>query len=98
MALSEAQCGRLFDALEKIGWHRREDFVYAPHETMWLMVSQPWTGDLQDFHDRMVGRLHRIGGMQTFQRSQVDHQKAIDDVAGLVQVLQDMISDESDDS
>ena len=95
MALYEAQCRCLFDALEKIGWHRRDDFVYAPHETMWLMVSQPWTGDLQDFHDRMVGRLQRVSGMRALLRSDAEHQKGVDDVTGLVQVLRGMIADES---
>lgn len=95
MPLSEAQRRLLFDALEKIGWHRRDDFIYAPHETMWLMISQPWTGDLQDFHDRMVGRLNRVSRVASVHHSDGEHQKGVNDVAGLVQVLRSMISDEN---
>jgi hypothetical protein len=84
MALTESECGRLLDALEKLGWHRRDNFLYAPHETMWLSIIQPWVDDgLQEFHDRMVGRLKRC---RTF-----CNQNAVDDTAGLVRVLSEMI-------
>jgi hypothetical protein len=86
MALSEAQCRRLFDELEKIGWCRRNDSLYAPQATMWLSLSTPWTGDLQDFHERMHGRLERVVKMCSH--------AAVDDVRGLVQVLDMMLSDE----
>jgi hypothetical protein len=94
MILTPIQCNRLFDGLEKLGWHRRDGFLYAPHETMWLLISEPWTGDLRDFHERMIGRLQRTQNMREH-RSETEHQKGVDDVTGLIQVLRAMISDES---
>ena len=94
MILTKTQCSRLLDGLEKVGWHRRGDFLYAPHETMWLLISEPWSGGLQDFHERMIGRLQLIKGMRTHQ-SVSEYQKCVDDVTGLIQVLTAMILDES---
>jgi hypothetical protein len=89
----ETQCSRLFADLEKAGWHRRSGFLYAPYETMWLLISEPWTGDIQDFHDRMVGRLRLVKNLRAY-RSESDQQKGVNDMTDLIQVLHTMISDE----
>ena len=68
--------------------------MYAPYETMWLLISEPWIGDLQDFHDRMVHRLQCVKNLRAY-RSEGDQQKGVDDMTGLIQVLRAMISDES---
>jgi len=86
---TERQRLRLFDELNKIGWRLRDGFIYAPNETMWLLVTEPWTGDLQDFRDRMVGRLERLSNRR------VDHPgagaRSAADVTGLVGVLNTML-------
>jgi len=89
----ETQRSRLFADLEKAGWHRRSGFLYAPYETMWLLISEPWTGDIRDFHDRMVGRLRGVKDLR-FYRSESDQQKGVNDMSDLIQVLRTMISDE----
>ena len=94
MTLIETQCSRLFADLEKVGWHRRNGFLYAPYETMWLLISEPWIGDLQNFHHRMAGRLQRAKNLRAY-RSESDQQKGVNDMTGLIQVLHTMISDES---
>ena len=94
MTRIETQCSRLFTELEKAGWHRRSGFLYAPYETMWLLISEPWTGDIRDFHDRMVARLRGINNLRAC-RSESDWQKGVNDMTGLIQVLHTMISSES---
>ena len=58
---------------------------------MWLLLSEPWIGDLKDFHNRMVGRLQRVKNLRAY-RSESDYQKGVNDMTGLVQVLHAMIS------
>ncbi|MGA9453415.1 MAG: hypothetical protein WBW41_18975 [Verrucomicrobiia bacterium] len=94
MILTKTQCNRLFDGLDKVNWHRRADFLYAPHETMWLLISEPSSGDLPDFQERMNDRLQLINGMRTHQ-SESEYQKCVVDVTGLIQVLHAMLLDES---
>ena len=91
MTLIETQCSRLFADLEKVGWHRRNGFLYAPYGTMWLLISEPWIGDLQNFHHRMLGRLQGVKNLRAY-RSESDHQKGVKDMTGLIQELQTMIS------
>ena len=68
--------------------------MYAPYETMWLLISEPWIGDLQNFHHRMVGRLQRAKNLRAY-RSESDQQKGVNDMTGLIQVLHTMLPDES---
>jgi hypothetical protein len=84
MPLTESQRNRLFEELDKIGWRKRDNFLYAPNETVWLLVSEPWSGDLLDFHERMIGRLERI-------KNNGGRNNADDDVTGLIQVLKAML-------
>jgi len=58
---------------------------------MWLLLSEPWIGDLQNFHHRMVGRLRRVKNLRAY-RSESDYQKGVNDMTGLVQALHAMIS------
>ena len=91
MTITKIQCSRLFDDLEKVGWHRRDGFLYAPHETMWLRIAEPWTGDLQSFHDSMVRRLKGYHNLKAHQ-SESENKNGVDDVTSLIQVLHRMIS------
>jgi hypothetical protein len=54
------QTEALFAALQDRGWRWKEDVIYAPHGTMWLMRERPWEGDLGDLIERMEGRCSRI--------------------------------------
>jgi len=89
----ETQYSRLFAELEKTGWHRRSGFLYAPYETMWLLISEPWTGDIRNFQDRMASRLQGVENLRMY-RSESDLQKGVNDMTDLIQVLHTMISDE----
>ena len=59
MPLADQQRIHLLAALESRGWQWRDEFLYAPESTMWLLGSLPWEGDLHEFHERMSGRLRR---------------------------------------
>ena len=61
---------------------------------MWLLISEPWIGDLQNFHHRMVGRLQRAKNLRAY-RSESDQQKGVNDMTGLIQVLYTMLPDKS---
>jgi hypothetical protein len=59
---------------------------------MWLSRSQPWSGDLGDFHERMVGRLQRnleAGGLY---EDPADHQRMVADTRGLVEALAKLLT------
>jgi hypothetical protein len=91
--LTERQKEQLFAGLEARGWAWREDVIYAPHGSMWLSRSHPWSGDLPDFHERMVGRLQRnmeAGGMYD---SPADHQRLVADTRGLVETLAELLTE-----
>jgi len=90
--LTEPQRKELLAGLEARGWTWRDEFIYAPHATMWLSGSLPWVGDLPEFHERMSGRLQRnmqAGGMY---EEEADHQNLVADTKGLVDTLTDMLS------
>jgi hypothetical protein len=95
MPLDEVQKKTLFDALQEKGWHSREDFLYAPNESMGLMKSQPWVEDLQDFHERMIGRLERIQRNRDNYKIEADYNNVFNDTAGLVEVLKKMVDDKA---
>ncbi len=77
----------LFAQLEKHGWRWREEFIYAPNATMWLLRSEPWTGDVDDFYERMLGRLARNETAHWMYKSVEDHQALMSDTRSLVEVL-----------
>jgi hypothetical protein len=92
VGLTEHQKEQLFAGLEARGWSLREGFVYAPHGTMWLSHSQPWSADLRDFHERMAGRLQRnmqAGGMY---EDPAEHQRLVADTRGLVEALAELLA------
>jgi hypothetical protein len=78
--LTSEESVALFAALEDRGWRWKDDFIYAPHETMWLMRRYPWSGDLQDFIARMRGRLGRVStaSLQGFEEVLHDTQLLVD--------------------
>jgi hypothetical protein len=57
---------------------------------MWLNLSCPWEEDLPSFFERMKGRLARIQNNKEHHTSMAEYQKGVDDVAGLIEVLQKM--------
>lgn len=92
MPLTESQCADLFAALESRGWSWHEGFIYAPHRSIWLLGSDPWSGDLSDFHERMWGRLQRIEGFLSEYDDPQNHRKTVEDTRSLVDVLATMCS------
>jgi hypothetical protein len=95
MPLNEVQKKTLFSALQEKGWHWRENFLYAPHESMWLLGSEPWAEDLHSFCERMIGRLERIRRNRDTYKSDVDYGNVFNDTSGLVDALQKMVDDEA---
>ena len=95
MPLTEPQRTDLFAALESRGWQWREQFIYAPHATMWLLDSQPWVGDLSEFHERMCGRLHRNEQAGWMYAQASKHQNLVADTRSLVEALADLLSTSS---
>jgi hypothetical protein len=95
MPLDEVQKKTLFDSLQERGWHWREDFLYAPNESMWLLKSQPWIEDLQNFHERMIGRLERIQRNRNTHKTEAEYKNVFNDTAGLIEVLKKMVDDEA---
>jgi hypothetical protein len=95
MPINEVQKKTLFDALQEKGWHWREDVLYAPSEGFWLIKSQPWVEDLQDFHERMVARLERIQRNRDSHKIEAVYKNNFNETADLVEVLQKMVDDEA---
>ncbi len=85
MPLTREQTEELFVALLKRDWKRKGDFIYAPHESMWLLRDSPWQGDLADFIERMEGRASRIAKHQAG-----DFEQARDDAISLIAALRSL--------
>jgi len=83
----------LFAALELRGWSWDEGFIYAPHRSIWLLGSDPWNGDLSDFHERMQGRLQRIVEQSSHYDDPQEHRNVVEDTRGLVDALAVMLSE-----
>lgn len=93
MPLTESQCIDLFAALESRGWSWNEGFIYAPHRSLWLPGSSPWTGALPDFHERMQARLQCIKWLSPEYDDPHCHRTVMDDTASLVDVLARMLAE-----
>ena len=81
---------QLFAALESHGWQWRDDFIYPPYSSMRLHRSQPWTGDLCNFHERMCGRLLRSEQADWAYPRASDHEYLVADTRGLVDALPEL--------
>ncbi len=92
MPLTDQQREHLLAALSSRGWQWRDGFIYAPHGTMWLCGSEPWGGDLHDFHERMSSRLQTNEQSEEVYEDKNDHQNLVGDTRGLVEVLAEMLS------
>ena len=91
MALSNELRNALMSKLVQVGWTSEQGFAYAPHRTMWLLEKEPWQGDLQDFHERMLGRLDRIERFSKHDPS-YDSTRSKEDTWSLVKVLEELIN------
>lgn len=91
MPLNNQQREGLLKMLEAKGWFWRDDFIFAPNETMSLHGATPWDKNLPDFYERMVGRKQRIIKNKAYHRDETDHKKVVDDVSSLVDVLEELI-------
>ena len=92
MPLTERQRTHLLAALMSRDWQWHDGFIYAPHATMWLLGSQPWDGDLNDFFERMSGRLQRNEQAGWIYEHESEHQNLVADTRSLVDVLASMLS------
>ncbi|HSB08756.1 MAG TPA: hypothetical protein VLM38_04555 [Blastocatellia bacterium] len=91
MALSPAQRSALFEALESRSWFYRESFIYAPNQTMWLLVAEPWQADLAEFHERMAGRKERIIKNAGFHDNQEQHKNVVSDITSLIESIESLL-------
>ena len=85
--LLRAQVDRLIRALTAKGWVVEGQNIFAPHRSIWLAVEQPWGGDLDDFLDRIRGRLRRVQGHGDMHEGFEEHAGVCRDVETLVEVL-----------
>jgi hypothetical protein len=93
MRPTEQQARQLFAGLEARGWTWRDGWLYAPHGTMWLSAPVPWDGDLQEFHERMAGRLLRNRQAADGYDDPAEHQRLVADTQGLVDTLAVMLAE-----
>jgi len=92
MELSEKDRITLLANLEANGWIWENDFIYAPHKTIWFFGTSPWQGDLADFHERMAARFERLARDKRLHPDPRQHQNALDDTQNLVDILEEMMS------
>jgi hypothetical protein len=74
-------------ALESRGWLWHDGSIFAPHSTMWLLGSDPWTNDLANFYERMCGRLQRNEQHGWMYSNAQDHRNLVEDTKSLVDAL-----------
>lgn len=80
---------QLLSELEQRGWVWREDFLYAPHGSMWFFrQGAQWESQLSrggGFRERMEGRRDRIVGShdEGWELVVADVQSVVDAVAAL---------------
>ena len=75
------------------GWFWEGDFIYAPNRMLWLYGSDPWHGDLLDFHETFSARVQRIIRMKVHHPDPKQHQQVVDDNQSLVSTLQEMLKE-----
>jgi hypothetical protein len=92
MELSEKDRMTLLANLVAKGWIWENDFIYAPHKTIWFFGMNPWQSDLADFHDRMAARVERLARNKHLHSDPQQHQNALEDTQNLVDVLEGMMS------
>lgn len=93
MPLAGSQHAALLAALESRGWTWREEFIYAPHGTMCLLGTAPWTGSLSEFHERLCDRLRRNEQATAEYDNPQDHRNLVEDTSSLVEALAALIAD-----
>lgn len=85
--MSEQQRVALISGLKARGWFWKGEHIHAPHESMWLLGSDPWKNDLIEFHTRMAARLGRILKSKAVYSDQKRYNEIVSDTVGLVLVL-----------
>lgn len=93
MPLSDEQRTKLLSALEAHGWRSREAFTCAPSATIWLYTSEPWIGDLQEFHERMSTRVARLEAAREMYSNDDEHEQVVGDTRSLVDVLDGLLAE-----
>ena len=88
MPLQEHEVRALFAGLEAKGWVREDNTQMAPHRSIWLTRDDPWTGDLEDFRQRMRARLERIESNRGIYEIEAEYQGVWNDTSSLVEVLE----------
>jgi len=91
MKMSEEERVTLFAKLETKGWYWKGEFIYSPHESLWLRGADPWMNDLPEFHARMTARLSQLLRHKADYSDEQRHQEVVSDTAGLVVVLRWLI-------
>ncbi len=91
MKMSEEQRLSLLSKLEAKGWFWKGEFIYAPHESMWLCGADPWMNDLPEVHTRMFARLGRLVQRKADYSDEQRHKEIVSDTASLVVVLRWLI-------
>jgi hypothetical protein len=84
--LTPTQKENLFAALLERGWTWREDFIFAPHESIWLAKERPWEHDLADFRERMEARLARIAAARLDDEALSDTSQLVAALAALAAI------------
>jgi hypothetical protein len=84
MPLTPLQVDSLFSGLVRRGWRWKGDWIYAPHDSIWLSRSSPARSDPADSLERIEGRLRRIANFEPMDS------EAYSDTALLVEVLREI--------
>src|SRR5262249_17396387 len=95
MPLTEHQRQQLFARLESRGWFWEEDIIYSPNKRFWFSKDKPWVGgDLYDFRDRMLGKMHRvIANKNWYNQDEESWRQIAEDVSQLAETLELMSED-----
>lgn len=82
----------MLKALEEKGWFLRDEFIYGRNETMWLLGSEPWHGDLSDFREIKVSRMDKVIRNQDCHDDKGKHMKIVEDISSLVDAIQEVLN------
>lgn len=96
MGLTAEERDAFLKALERKGWSWVGEFIYAPHKSMWLLVADPWHGDMADFLERMLARAERLLQHRSHYDDPLWHQNIVGDTQSLVGTLRELLNAKGD--